>query len=98
MSVPQNPSPPLRPAGPNAGSDALRCPACGYSLRGIDAERCPECGQPTELARAIGSDISWAHRGSIGGWRAFWRTAWRFAFRGWPTRERLPAYVDFSDA
>jgi DNA-directed RNA polymerase subunit RPC12/RpoP len=25
--------------------DALRCPRCGYSLRGLDENLCPECGR-----------------------------------------------------
>lgn len=32
---------------------AGRCPACGYSLRGLDARRCPECGLPFSAERPV---------------------------------------------
>lgn len=46
--------PPARPAGvtKQAGPE-LRCPACGYSMKGLRSLRCPECGKAIS-ASALG--------------------------------------------
>lgn len=33
------------------GPDQLRCPGCGYLLRGLESHRCPECGH--EISRNV---------------------------------------------
>ncbi len=39
----------------------VRCPACGYNVRGVRAPACPECDEPLELA-LLGTDRA------LGGW------------------------------
>ena len=34
----------------------VRCPHCGYNLRGVATERCPECGAPLVLGLRSGED------------------------------------------
>lgn len=65
-------STPAQPA-----DSALLCPACGYDLRGSDSPRCPECGLEIDRTALQTSAIPWAHRKSIGRFRAYWRTIWQ---------------------
>ena len=41
-------------AGSGAGlAEALRCPSCGYSMRGLMQARCPECGSTYTLEALV---------------------------------------------
>ncbi|MCK4343089.1 MAG: hypothetical protein KAY37_15350 [Phycisphaerae bacterium] len=52
----------------------VRCPECGYDLRGSTSDRCPECGFRTEVLRTRESLIPWSHRDQLGLFRAYWKT------------------------
>ncbi|MFQ5423652.1 MAG: hypothetical protein ACE5F9_06685 [Phycisphaerae bacterium] len=43
---------PTRPRDRPVGFD-LRCPGCGYNLRGLIERRCPECGRAFTIRRAL---------------------------------------------
>jgi hypothetical protein len=87
-------------AAPERGAyaDDLYCPDCGYSLRGLTSDRCPECGMSLERVKALGWQIAWVHRRSVGRWRGYWRTARRAAFRGNSFFRDVPRIVDYRDA
>ena len=73
------------PASATAESaSGLTCPECGYDLRAIASDRCPECGLVIDRAAMSVSRIPWAHRRTIGRFKAYWRTNLMVIF--WPKR------------
>lgn len=77
---------------------AMSCPGCGYSLRGIRSERCPECGVPLEWDTLSASRLPWAHRKTIGRWRAYWRTNWLAILRPGKLAAEIDRPVSVGDA
>jgi hypothetical protein len=54
----------------------MRCPGCGYDLRGTAAGRCSECGLVIDREALRRSGFPWAHRRRAGRVRAFLKTVW----------------------
>ncbi|MGD8452486.1 MAG: hypothetical protein PVJ57_11755 [Phycisphaerae bacterium] len=52
----------------------VRCPDCGYDLRGLTSMNCPECGLSLEVVRSRESQIPWVHRRHRGLLRAYCQT------------------------
>ena len=69
------------PSSDSLDASAPICPRCGYSLQGISSEQCPECGLAIEWDTLSVSQLPWAHRASIGRWKAYWRTNLLAIFR-----------------
>jgi len=77
MSITAVHNPPTNPTGPQATpSRTVLCPACGYDLRATTGERCSECGWTIDREALKRSALPWAHRKSVGRFRAFLKTIW----------------------
>ena len=74
------------------------CPACGYDLRSIQSERCPECGLPVDLSILPVSRLPWAHRRTIGRFRAFWATTLLVFFNTDRLADEIARPVSLADA
>jgi hypothetical protein len=76
----------------------LVCPECGYDLRGIGSGQCPECGLAIDRAGMSVARIPWAHRNSLGWFKAYWRTNLLVIFRPKRLAEEIARPVSFADA
>ena len=81
-----------------AFEDDIRCPGCGYNLRGAVGARCPECGYDLLRMRSDACVVPWARRGEIGVLRAFWLTVWMAIFRVRLLSEAAARPVGYADA
>ena len=81
-------------------TDALFCPKCDYSLRGLgpDTDSCPECGETFSLEELSRPQVPWSHRREIGRCRAYWRTVWLVTFRNHRFCREVCRPVSWSDA
>lgn len=84
--------------GAMAEDAELRCPECGYDLRGSGSGRCPECGSAFDRAQMSRSKIAWEHRREIGLMRAWWRTVWQATFRVKDLADSISAPADWHAA
>lgn len=79
-------------------SFAVRCPSCGYDLRGTTSDRCSECGLVVDRAELRESALPWAHRRRIGRIRAFLRTVWQITLDYKRLRNELDKPQSLRDA
>jgi hypothetical protein len=61
---------------PAALADEVRCPECGYDVRGSTSPRCPECGFGLDALRTKESQLPWTYRREMGWFKAYWKTVW----------------------
>jgi hypothetical protein len=96
-------------ASPTAGNAApappvelpatgLRCPRCGYDVRGLPEPRCPECGFDLRGVLANVPSIPWEHRQELGAVRAYLRTVWWSLRRPRKLAAAATAAVSWRDA
>ena len=87
-----------RPTVIPESASGLTCPECGYDLRAIESDRCPECGLAIDRAAMSVSRIPWAHRRTIGRFRAYWRTNLMVIFRPRRLADEAARPVGLADA
>jgi hypothetical protein len=51
----------------SAAGEAVRCPVCQYSLRGLTVDRCPECGAVLRLSLIASKSIGPAYTAGVVG-------------------------------
>jgi len=86
------------PAAAELDADVVRCPSCGYDLRGTTSDRCSECGLVVDREELRESAIPWAHRHRIGRVRAFVRTVWQITLDYKRLRSELDKPQSLPDA
>lgn len=83
---------------PTDDTPALLCPACGFDLRATQSDRCGECGLPFDRALLTVSGIPWAHRHTMGRFRAYFKTVWQITLDGKLIRYEVAKPQELSDA